>query len=209
MLAPSPSRRAASTSPSAHSARCRSSPIRLPCCSEVCRVLRPGGRFAFSVSHPMRWMFPDDPGPGGLTVASSYFDRTPYVETSADGQPTYVEHHRTVGDWVADIASGRVRADQAGRARMAGRPHRKLGRLVAAARASSCRARRSSCAISPAARPPGLSTRCRDVSSPAPPTPSVLPAQRPEQQRPTQQRRVRRPTCQRRCRCRRCSSCSR
>ena len=35
---------------------------------EVARVLRPGGRWVFAVNHPMRWMFPDDPGPDGLTV---------------------------------------------------------------------------------------------------------------------------------------------
>ena len=29
--------------------------------AEVRRVLRPGGRFVFSVVHPSRWMFPDDP----------------------------------------------------------------------------------------------------------------------------------------------------
>ena len=28
---------------------------------EVARVLRPGGRFVFSTTHPMRWAFPDDP----------------------------------------------------------------------------------------------------------------------------------------------------
>jgi len=70
---------------------------------EVFRVLRPGGRFVFSVTHPIRWALPDDPGPGGLTVSSSYFDRTPYVETDADGRATYVEHHRTLGDRVRDI----------------------------------------------------------------------------------------------------------
>lgn len=72
---------------------------------EVCRVLRPAGRFVFSVSHPVRWAMPDDPGPGGLTVTASYFDRTPYVETDDDGQATYVEHHRTMGDWVRDIVN--------------------------------------------------------------------------------------------------------
>ena len=52
---------------------------------EVARVLRPGGRFVASVTHPMRWPFPDDPGPTELTVPRSYFDRTPYVETDDDG----------------------------------------------------------------------------------------------------------------------------
>ena len=70
---------------------------------DVFRVLRPGGRFVFSVTHPIRWALPDDPGPGGLTVSSSYFDRTPYVEADADGRATYVEHHRTLGDRVRDI----------------------------------------------------------------------------------------------------------
>ena len=70
---------------------------------DVFRVLRPGGRFVFSVTHPIRWALPDDPGAGGLTISSSYFDRTPYVEMDADGRATYVEHHRTLGDWVRDI----------------------------------------------------------------------------------------------------------
>jgi SAM-dependent methyltransferase len=68
---------------------------------EVARVLRPGGTFAFSVTHPIRWSMPDDAGPEGLTVVSSYWDRTPYVEEDDDGTPRYVEHHRTLGDWVA------------------------------------------------------------------------------------------------------------
>jgi SAM-dependent methyltransferase len=68
--------------------------------SEVARVLRPGGRFAFSVTHPIRWSMPDDPGEEGLRVTSSYFDRTPYVEQDGAGAATYVEHHRTIGDWV-------------------------------------------------------------------------------------------------------------
>jgi len=68
--------------------------------AEVARVLRPGGRLVFSVTHPLRWAFPDDPGPAGLTVRQSYFDRTPYVEQDSAGAATYVEHHRTLGDWV-------------------------------------------------------------------------------------------------------------
>ena len=48
--------------------------------AEVARVLRPGGRWVFAVTHPVRWMFPDDPGPTGMSVVRSYFDRSPYVE---------------------------------------------------------------------------------------------------------------------------------
>ncbi|WP_349827939.1 class I SAM-dependent methyltransferase [Brevibacterium litoralis] len=69
--------------------------------AEVDRVLRPGGLFVFSVTHPLRWMFPDVPGEAGLTVEYSYFDRTPYVELDPEGNPAYAEHHRTVGDWIA------------------------------------------------------------------------------------------------------------
>jgi SAM-dependent methyltransferase len=80
--------------------------------SEVARVLRPGGRFAFSVTHPTRWAFPDDPGPEGLTVRQSYFDRTPYVELDQDGRAVYVEHHRTLGDRVRElVAAGLVLID--------------------------------------------------------------------------------------------------
>ncbi|HEY0638342.1 MAG TPA: class I SAM-dependent methyltransferase [Pseudonocardiaceae bacterium] len=72
---------------------------------EVARVLRPGGRWVFAVTHAMRWMFADDPGPSGLVVQQSYFDRSPYVEVDADGVPTYAEHHRTIGDRVREIVS--------------------------------------------------------------------------------------------------------
>jgi SAM-dependent methyltransferase len=72
---------------------------------EAARVLRPGGRFAFSITHPTRWMFPDDPTEGGLVADSSYWDRTPYVEVVDEtGEAGYVEHHRTLGDWVRALA---------------------------------------------------------------------------------------------------------
>ncbi len=71
--------------------------------AEVRRVLRPGGRFVASVNHPLRWPFPDSPDPADLTVLGSYFDRTPYVETDGEDAVVYVEHHRTVGDWVRDV----------------------------------------------------------------------------------------------------------
>ncbi|WP_344254125.1 class I SAM-dependent methyltransferase [Terrabacter carboxydivorans] len=72
---------------------------------EAARVLRPGGRFVFSTTHPVRWAFPDDPGADGLTARHSYFDRTPYVEQDESGRATYVEHHRTMGDRVREIAA--------------------------------------------------------------------------------------------------------
>lgn len=72
---------------------------------EVARVLRSGGRLVFSVTHPIRWALPDVPGEAGLTVASSYFDRTPYVEQDAAGRATYTEHHRTLGDRVREIVA--------------------------------------------------------------------------------------------------------
>jgi SAM-dependent methyltransferase len=79
---------------------------------EVARVVRRGGRWVFSVSHPVRWAFPDDPGPRGLVVRQSYFDRTPYAETDSAGRLTYVEHHRTLGDWVRALtAAGFVLTD--------------------------------------------------------------------------------------------------
>src|SRR5205085_515302 len=40
--------------------------------AEVHRVLRPGAPWVFSVTHPMRWIFPDDPGPQGLTVTPPF-----------------------------------------------------------------------------------------------------------------------------------------
>jgi ubiquinone/menaquinone biosynthesis C-methylase UbiE len=72
---------------------------------EAARVIKPGGRWVFATSHPTRWAFPDDPGPDGLTATMSYFDRTPYVEFDARNRPTYVEHHRTMGDRVREIVA--------------------------------------------------------------------------------------------------------
>jgi SAM-dependent methyltransferase len=66
---------------------------------EVRRVLRPDGRWVFSVTHPIRWAFPDDPGAAGLAASGSYFDRTPYVERDGSGVAVYAEFHRTIGDY--------------------------------------------------------------------------------------------------------------
>ncbi|WP_100351144.1 class I SAM-dependent methyltransferase [Luteimicrobium subarcticum] len=73
--------------------------------TEAARVLRPGGRWVFSVTHPVRWAFPDDPSAHGLTANRSYFDRRPYVETDTDGAVTYAEYHRTLGDHVRDVVA--------------------------------------------------------------------------------------------------------
>ncbi|WP_246158089.1 class I SAM-dependent methyltransferase [Catellatospora sichuanensis] len=70
---------------------------------EVFRVLKPGGRWVFSVTHPMRWIFLDDPTEGGLRAVHSYFDRRPYVEYDEHGAATYVEHHRTMGDRLREL----------------------------------------------------------------------------------------------------------
>ena len=79
---------------------------------EVARVLRPGGRWVFAVTHPMRWVFLDDPTDRGLHVEHSYFDRRPYVEYDVDGIPRYVEQHRTLGDRIRElVAAGFVLTD--------------------------------------------------------------------------------------------------
>jgi SAM-dependent methyltransferase len=71
---------------------------------EVHRVLRPGSPWIFSVTHPIRWCFPDDPGPDGLSVVHSYFDRRAYTESDGQGL-SYVEQHRTVGDRLRELVS--------------------------------------------------------------------------------------------------------
>jgi SAM-dependent methyltransferase len=79
---------------------------------EVARILCGGGRWVFAVTHPMRWIFLDDPGEAGLVAVHSYFDRRPYVEQDADGVPRYVEQHRTLGDRIRElVAAGFVVTD--------------------------------------------------------------------------------------------------
>lgn len=79
---------------------------------EAARVLRPGGRWVFSVTHPLRWAFPDDPSEHGLTASRSYFDRRPYVETGESGAVLYAEYHRTLGDHVADLVAAGFTIDR-------------------------------------------------------------------------------------------------
>jgi SAM-dependent methyltransferase len=79
---------------------------------EVYRVLAPAGRWVFAITHPMRWIFLDDPGEGGLVAVNSYFDRRAYVEQDEHGTATYVEQHRTLGDRIRElVAAGFVLDD--------------------------------------------------------------------------------------------------
>lgn len=71
---------------------------------DVARVLRPHGRLVFSVNHPMRWIFPDDPQ--ALEAQISYFERE-YIERDEQGTVTYAEFHRTLGDWVRALHAAR------------------------------------------------------------------------------------------------------
>ncbi|MBV7301063.1 class I SAM-dependent methyltransferase [Corynebacterium sp. TAE3-ERU2] len=72
--------------------------------AEVSRVLRPGGRFVFSVNHPMRWIFADDPSAEGLHVAYSYFDDA-YTEADDQGVLSYAEGHHTVSDYANGLVA--------------------------------------------------------------------------------------------------------
>lgn len=75
---------------------------------EVARVLRAGGMWVYSITHPLRWCFPDDPGPGGLVARNPYWDRRAYVEYDEMGAPSYVEHHRTLGDHVRSLTAANL-----------------------------------------------------------------------------------------------------
>ena len=78
---------------------------------EVARVLRAGGRWVFSTTHPMRWVFADDPDPDHLRVVRPYFDAPPYVEHQ-DGVVSYAEFQHTMADVVgAVIGAGFVLDD--------------------------------------------------------------------------------------------------
>lgn len=62
---------------------------------EVRRVTR--GRFIYSVTHPMRWIFPDDPE--CLEACIPYFEHA-YIEGN-----TYAEFQHTIGDHVRGLVS--------------------------------------------------------------------------------------------------------
>ena len=58
------------------------------------------------MTHPIRWIFPDDPGPDGLVATMSLL--RPHALRGvrrATDVPTYVEHHRTFGDRVRELVA--------------------------------------------------------------------------------------------------------
>ncbi len=104
----------------------------------------PGGRFAFSITHPTRWSFPDDPSEAGLTAASSYWDRTPYVEVDDESgrSPTSSTTGRSATGW--RCWRPRLPDRRAARARVARGPRPGVGRLVAGPGQDHARGRRCS-----------------------------------------------------------------
>ena len=153
--ASSSTRGASTTRPASRSRRCSAPPPRCrspttastwcsapsgPCSSSATSTTpsprprgccAPGGRFAFSITHPTRWMFPDDPGPDGLTASQSYWDRTPYVEVEE------AHRHRRLRRAPPDAGRlgrppGRARLPdhRPARARVARGPRPGLGRVV-------------------------------------------------------------------------------
>nr|NLD40436.1 class I SAM-dependent methyltransferase [Actinomycetales bacterium] len=78
---------------------------------EVARVLRPGGRWVFSTSHPMRWVFADDPAPSHLRVVRPYFDREPYLETD-EGGLAYAEFQHTLAALVGGLVAAGFRIER-------------------------------------------------------------------------------------------------
>nr|BFE75188.1 class I SAM-dependent methyltransferase [Actinoplanes digitatis] len=94
---------------------------------EVARVLKPGGRWVFSITHPMRWIFLDEPGEEGLVATHPYFDRSAVCRA---GRGRGAELRGTAPDARRpDPRAGRggVRAERPGGAGVAGGSRSDLG----------------------------------------------------------------------------------
>lgn len=80
--------------------------------AEVARVLRPGGRWVFSTSHPFSWVFPDDADPGSLRVIRPYADPVPYEEFTSDGRLDYVDYQHTMATLVNGVIAAGLSIDE-------------------------------------------------------------------------------------------------
>ena len=78
---------------------------------------------------------PRRPGPGRADRRSSRTSTgRPTSRSTPQASPTYVEHHRTLGDRVRDVVAAGLGARRPRRARVAGGPRDRVGAVVAAAR---------------------------------------------------------------------------
>lgn len=67
--------------------------------AEVGRVLRPGGRWVYSATHPFSWVFPDSPHAVDLRVIRPYAQGDAYIEGD-EGELAYAEFSHTFADHI-------------------------------------------------------------------------------------------------------------
>lgn len=72
-------------------------PDLLPAFREIARVLRPGGTWVYSATHPFSWPLPDSPFLEDLRVIRPYRSGEVYVEEE-NGKTVYAEYAHTISD---------------------------------------------------------------------------------------------------------------
>ena len=117
------------------------------CCARCAGCCGPGGRFVFSVTHPIRWAFPDEPGPEGLTVVVLLL-RPHAVRRAGRAGPARSTSSTTARSATgsATIVAGGLPAGGPGRAGVAGLEHARSGAAGPRCAATCSRGRPSSCA---------------------------------------------------------------
>ncbi|VEH07020.1 SAM-dependent methyltransferase [Corynebacterium kutscheri] len=70
--------------------------------TEVAAVIKPGGLFVYSIGHPMRWIFDDDPA--SMQVRYSYFDKD-YEEHDEYGQLSYAEYQHQFSEHIRALSA--------------------------------------------------------------------------------------------------------